>query len=160
MREPDKKEHEEEETSDFTELEEWTFRDLRTFLAQVRHSPGPEVNQVQSEPVRELDGKAPEEDHESWINMMMESQEEETPGNNTFSTSEPQCNELSIGTYEHPCQLPQEQCETSDYLSKNQEKEAGDQDIQFDQEAERNGVNASGYDLQPEHQLLKPRGRK
>ena len=65
MREPDKKEHEEEETSDFTELEEWTFRDLRTFLAQVRHSPEPEVNQVQSEPVRELDDKAPEEDHGS-----------------------------------------------------------------------------------------------
>ena len=58
--------------------------------------------------------------------MKMESQEEETSGNNTLSTSEPQCKELAIGTYEHPCQLPQEQCETSDRLSKNQEKEAGD----------------------------------
>ena len=141
--------------------------------------------------------------------MKMESQEEETSGNNTLSTSEPQCKELAIGTYEHPCQLPQEQCKTSDYLSKNQEKEAGDTESKtvleeivltsnikdklerrmmkvlrmyrcirtasntagqstecdkyasdliekldginsyasnFDQEAERNGVNASGYD--------------
>ena len=111
VRELDEKEPEEEETSDFTKLER-AFGDLRISLAQMRHSLEPKANQVQSEPVRELDEKAPEEDHA----VLMENQEEETPSNNTFSTSEPQCNELATGTYEHPCQLPQEQCETSDYF--------------------------------------------
>ena len=56
------------------------------------HSPESEANQVQSEPVKELDEKEPEEDHA----VLMEKEEEETLSSNTSSTNEPQCNDLAI----------------------------------------------------------------
>ena len=137
----------EREAYDFTELEEWTFRDLRNSLAQARCPPEPEVSQSQREPAREPDEREPigEETPEftkleavlqdlknsiAQMNQRLEpkaktSTKEETIHNNAVSTSEPQCNEVTIGTCEHPCQLPQEQGGTSDHLSKNQERDAG-----------------------------------
>ena len=49
----------EREAYDFTELEDWTFRDLRNSLAQVRCPPEQTVSQAQREPARKSDEKEP-----------------------------------------------------------------------------------------------------
>ena len=115
IREPDEKEPEEKEACDFTDLEEWTFKDwCRNSLAQARCPPKPEVGQTQSKPVREPDEREPMEEETSeftklevvlkdlrnsiaQMNHHLEpkakaSTEEKTTGNNALSTSEPQYN--------------------------------------------------------------------
>ena len=135
----------EREAYDFTELEEWTFRDLRNSLTQARYPPEPEVSQTQSEPSRESDEGEPmgEETSEftklevvlqdlknsiAQMNWHLEpeaniSTKGETIHNKAVSTSEPKCNDLTIGTCGHPGQLPKEQGGASDHLSKNQERD-------------------------------------
>jgi hypothetical protein len=53
------------------------------------------------------------------------SAEKETIHCKTSSTNEPQCNEMTPGTSDHPDQLPQEQREASNHPSKNQSRGAG-----------------------------------
>ena len=53
------------------------------------------------------------------------SAERETIHSKTIITNEPQCNEMTSGTSDHPDQLPQEQGEASNHPSINQSKGAG-----------------------------------
>ena len=59
----------------------------------MRHSLEPKANQVQSEPVKELDEKESKEDHA----VLIKKEGEETLSSNTSFSNEPQCDDMAIG---------------------------------------------------------------